>query len=56
MSRDTCRYFSCDRPVGQQDRDDYRTHTFCSARCQVRHEHIEADARDARRADEEGRR
>jgi hypothetical protein len=56
MSRDTCRYPSCDREPGQQDRDGYRTRSFCSARCEVRYDHLKADARDAQRADEEDRR
>jgi len=52
MTDDTCRYPSCDDPAGKSDRDDYNTR-FCSARCEVRYEHIEADARDARRTEKE---
>jgi len=44
MSRDACRYPSCDREPGQQDRDDYRRRSFCSVECDVKHEHIAADA------------
>ena len=48
-SRDTCRYPSCDRAPGQQDREDYRAGRFCSVQCEVRFEHIQADAREAAR-------
>jgi len=34
--------------VGQQDRDDYRDTTFCSIQCEVKLEHIKADAMDAK--------
>ncbi|AFH22142.1 hypothetical protein OSG_eHP18_00160 [environmental Halophage eHP-18] len=46
---DECKYPSCSREVGQQDRDDYRARSFCSVQCETKHEHIKADARDARR-------
>jgi hypothetical protein len=49
--RDTCRMPGCDRPPGQQDRDDYRQR-FCSIQCDVKMEHLKADARDARRAEQ----
>lgn len=49
-----CRYLTCDNPRGMQDRDDYRSNTFCSVQCELKHEHVKADARDARRADMEG--
>lgn len=45
---DTCRYPSCDRSPGQQDRDDYRAGRFCSIQCETRFEHVRADAREAR--------
>lgn len=48
-----CRMMGCDRPRGEQDRDDYNDHKFCSVQCQVKYEHIRADARDAERADRE---
>jgi len=47
--RDTCRRHGCDRDPGQQDRADYSARRFCSVQCQTKHEHIKADARDARR-------
>jgi hypothetical protein len=47
--RDTCRAPSCDRAPGQQDREDYRAGRFCSVQCDVRFEHIRADAREAAR-------
>jgi len=53
MTRDTCRYPSCDRDPGQEDRDDYRSGRFCSVAHQLKHEHIKADARDARMAEGE---
>ncbi len=51
MTRDTCRYPTCDRRPGEQDRDDYRSSSFCSVQCEVKYEHIKADARDAQRAE-----
>lgn len=51
---ETCRRSTCSNPVGQQDRDDYRDSSFCSVQCEVKHEHIAADAREARRADRRG--
>lgn len=45
----TCRHPRCSTPVGQQDRGDYRSHRYCSVQCDVKHDHIKADARDARR-------
>ena len=58
MSDDTatCKRSTCSNPVGQQDRDDYRSGKFCSVQCEVKHEHIMADARDARRAEQEAHR
>lgn len=49
MSRETCRRSTCEREPGQQDREDYNARLFCSVQCETRHEHIKADARDARR-------
>ena len=49
MTRDTCRYPSCDRTPGQQDRDDYSARRFCSVQCQTKYDHVKADARDAAR-------
>ena len=46
---------NCDNPPGEQDRDDYRAGRFCSVQCDVKYDHLKADARDARRADESGR-
>lgn len=42
-----CKYPTCTNGVGQQDRDDYRDTTFCSIQCEVKLEHIKADAQDA---------
>ena len=56
MSRDTCRMPNCDRPTGEQDGATYRKSRFCSAACDVKYDHLKADARDARAADMEGRR
>jgi len=49
----TCKRPTCSNPVGQQDRDDYRSGKFCSIQCEVKHEHVKADARDARHAERE---
>ena len=43
MSRDTCRLPSCDREPGEQDRDDYRSRSFCSVQCETKYEHARAD-------------
>lgn len=51
----TCRYPSCDREALGSDAPAGVRGRFCSPKCDVRHEHIKADARDARRADMEGR-
>ena len=50
MTRATCRNHGCGRAPGQQDREDYNARRFCSIQCETAHEHIVADARDARRA------
>jgi len=47
---DTCRMPDCDRPTGVED-GTYRDRSFCSPRCDVKHDHLKADARDARRGD-----
>lgn len=52
MSSDTCRLPSCDREPGEQDRDDYRSASFCSVQHEVKYDHIRADAADVAR--EEG--
>jgi hypothetical protein len=49
---DTCRYGTCSNPTGEQDRSDYNTRKYCSPMCEVKHDHIKADARDARREPE----
>jgi len=51
MTRDTCRYPSCSNAPGAQDRADYNARRYCSIQCQTKHEHIKADARDAKRHD-----
>jgi hypothetical protein len=43
MTRDTCRYPSCSREPGQQDRDDYRSRRFCSVQCETKFDHIKSD-------------
>lgn len=52
MTRDTCRMPNCQNEPGSQDRDDYRTTRFCSVECDVKYDHLKADARDARREPE----
>lgn len=49
MTRDTCRLPTCDNSPGEQDRDDYNSRKFCSVQCEVKFDHIKADADDARR-------
>lgn len=56
MTRDVCRYPSCDNGPGEQDRDDYDARRFCSVPCQLKYEHVRADARDARREERSPRR
>jgi len=50
---DTCKM--CAWPTGSRpvSGTSFRDNRFCSARCDVKHEHIRADARDARRAEQE---
>jgi hypothetical protein len=48
MSRDTCRYPSCDdEPRGSGG----FSSLFCSDECEVRYDHIKADAQDAERSE-----
>lgn len=56
MTRDTCRMPNCDRTPGEQDGEQYRAHRFCSVQCDVKYDHLKADARDARAADMEAER
>ena len=48
---DTCKM--CEEwPVGAQEREGaWRDATFCSMDCQIRYEHLQADARDAERSE-----
>jgi len=41
---ESCRYRSCDEPRREDSK-------FCSDKCEVKWEHIKADARDAKRSD-----
>jgi hypothetical protein len=50
MTRDTCRYATCDCDPAGLDADGYTSRRFCSPQHEVKHEHIKADARDAERA------
>lgn len=43
-----CKYPNCDREVGTEDRGDYRTRSFCSAKHEVKYDHLKEDAKDAR--------
>lgn len=49
---DTCRIPSCDRAPGTQDREEYRAARFCSIQCETKYDHLQTDARDARRAEQ----
>jgi hypothetical protein len=53
MNRDTCRMPTCDRAPGTADAGDavYRESRFCSPKCEVKFDHLKADAADARRAE-----
>jgi len=62
MSRDTCRYPTCDKPTRDRgerygEDDQYAVSVFGSKFCSVTHElkyeHVRADAQDAKRADRE---
>lgn len=48
MARQTCRLPGCENPPDGR--------RFCSDRCEVFHDHLKADARDARLADAEAAR
>lgn len=50
---DVCKMPGCDREPGTQDRKDYRTGRFCSVKCDLKYDHLKADAMDAKRFDEE---
>lgn len=51
----TCKYPSCNNDVGQDpDTENYRHRSFCCVKHDVKHEHLKVDARDARRAEQEG--
>lgn len=49
MAEDQCRMIGCDNPT----RDDGGAYSrkFCSTRCELKYDHIRADAEDAMRAD-----
>jgi len=52
MTVSECKYPSCDNEVGQQPESrQYKHRSFCSVECEVKHDHIKADARDAKRAE-----
>jgi hypothetical protein len=53
MTRDTCRYPTCKRSPGAHG-GSYRARRFCSPLCAIKYEHVQADAREARR--QEGQR
>lgn len=63
MSNDTCKRPGCDnesRNRGDPEYDgEYKVSLygakFCSVRCELKYDHIKADAEDARRAEEEER-
>jgi len=50
MTRDTCRRSTCSNPT--RDATGYEGR-FCSTECELKHEHVKADARDARMAEDE---
>jgi len=52
MTRDTCRLPNCERePASADTAIQYRKRQFCSPTCDVKYDHIKADARDAERLD-----
>lgn len=53
MSRDVCKLPSCDRTTGQQKDRQYRKGSFCCMKHEVKFEHLKADARDAKQAEQE---
>jgi len=54
MSRDECRQLGCTNPprAKTEDASGYGA-KFCSKRCEIKYDHLKADARDAERADME---
>ena len=49
--RDTCRRTTCSEPA--RDVSGYEGR-FCSTKCELKHEHVKADAEDARRQEQRG--
>lgn len=49
----TCKYPTCSNPVGQQDREDYRSNKFCSIQCDVTHDKRKMEAKEARLSERE---
>ena len=49
MSRDTCRMTGCENDTREEGGAYARR--FCSAQCEVKYDHLKADAADARRAE-----
>lgn len=48
---DECRRTGCDQPArGSDDAMDAHAAAFCSPQCEVSHDHVRDDARDARAA------
>lgn len=54
MARDTCRLSGCQKEPLGEDAPAGTRGRFCSPQCDVKYEHLKADARDARQAAEEG--
>lgn len=52
--RDICRYLTCDEPT--RDADDVGSYSarFCSTRCELKYDHVKADAQDAARGGSDG--
>lgn len=54
MSRDVCKLSSCDREPGASgSKKRYNEKRFCSPKCELKYEHLKADATDARQAEQE---
>lgn len=52
----TCKYPTCNRDPGSADTDrTYRDGRFCSPKCELKYEHVKADAQDARRQEQRER-
>ena len=47
-----CKMPGCDNRRGMKDRDDYKSRSVCSVKCEVRLDHLRDDARDARLSQE----